>query len=35
LLGRDAWRFYLERGLNTGGADEDSYRAGFDYRFYY
>ncbi len=35
LLGRDAWRFYFERGLNTGGADEDSYRAGFDYRFYY
>lgn len=35
LLGRDAWRFYLERSLNTGGAEEDSQRLGLDYRFYY
>ena len=35
LLGRDAWRLYLERSLNTGGAEEDSQRLGLDYRFYY
>ena len=35
LLGRDAWRLYLERGLNTGGADEDSHRVGLEYQFYY
>jgi hypothetical protein len=35
LLGRDAWRLYLERSLNTGGAEEDSQRLVLDYRFYY
>lgn len=35
LLGRDAWRLYAERGLNTGGADEDSHRFGLEYEFYY
>ncbi|MBM7332830.1 tetratricopeptide repeat protein [Alloalcanivorax marinus] len=35
LLGRDAWRLYTERGLNTGGADEDGYRIGLQYEFYY
>lgn len=35
LLGRDAWRLYLEKGINTGGANEDSYRLGLNYRFYY
>lgn len=35
LLGRDAWRLYLEKSVNTGGANQDSYRVGFEYRFYY
>lgn len=35
LLGRDAWRLYAERGLNTGGADEDGHRIGLEYEFYY
>ncbi|MBL7251335.1 tetratricopeptide repeat protein [Alloalcanivorax marinus] len=35
LLGRDAWRLYAERGLNTGGAEEDSHRFGLEYEFYY
>ncbi|SOC04153.1 tetratricopeptide repeat protein [Alloalcanivorax xenomutans] len=34
-LGRDAWRLYFERGLNTGGGQEDSYRLGLEYQFYY
>jgi len=35
LLGRDAWQLSLERQLNTGGNDEDSYRAELQYRIYY
>ncbi|WP_421706323.1 tetratricopeptide repeat protein [Alloalcanivorax xenomutans] len=34
-LGRDAWRLYFERGLNTGGRQEDSYRLRLEYQFYY
>lgn len=35
LLGGDAWRLFLEKSINTGGANQDSYRLGFEYRFYY
>lgn len=35
VIGRDAWRVYLEKSINTGGANQDSYRLGFEYRFYY
>ena len=35
LLGRDGWRLYGERALNVGGADEDGYRIGLEYEFYY
>lgn len=35
LIGRDAWKLLLERQLNTGGSDEDSYRAALEYRIYY
>ncbi|WP_040296602.1 tetratricopeptide repeat protein [Alcanivorax hongdengensis] len=35
LLGRDAWQLFMERQLNTGGSDEDSYRFGLQYVFYY
>ena len=35
LVGRDAWQLSLERQLNTGGNDEDSYRAELQYRIYY
>lgn len=35
LIGRDAWKLLLERQLNTGGSDEDSYRVALEYRIYY
>jgi predicted Zn-dependent protease len=35
LIGRDAWQLSVERQLNTGGNDEDSYRAELQYRIYY
>ena len=35
LIGRDGWKLYLERQLNTGGSGEDSYRAALEYRIYY
>ena len=35
LIGRDAWKLLLERQLNTGGSNEDSYRAELEYRIYY
>lgn len=35
LIGRDAWKLLFERQLNTGGSNEDSYRAALEYRIYY
>lgn len=35
LIGRDAWQLSVERQLNTGGNDEDSYRFGLHYQLYY
>lgn len=35
LIGRDAWRFFVERKANNGGSDEDGYLIGLQYKIYY
>lgn len=35
LIGRDAWRIFTERKVNSGGSDEDGYLIGLQYKIYY